>query len=87
MSQETMAQPLIHREQSLCGECKERIHKDVPVAYCVHERVLLVARFDTAGKIFAYRTYGPISSAMQAESLIREGNYETTQLLALTQKR
>jgi len=86
MPQETMAKPLIYREQSLCGECKERIHEDVPVAYCVHKRVLLVARFDTEGKIFAYRTYGPISSAMQAESLIREGNYETTQLFALNHK-
>ena len=83
MPQEIMVKPLIHKEKSLCVKCKQRIHEDVPIAYCVHKRVLLVARFDTVGQIFAYRTYGPISSAMQAESLIREGNYDTTQPYAL----
>ena len=63
--------PLIHEAHGLCEKCKSVVSQDIPLAYCVHHKVLLLARFDTRRNVIGYRAVEDVPSAEQAEALVR----------------
>ena len=67
----TPDRPLIHEAHGLCEKCKTAMSQDIPLAYCVHHKVLLLARFDSRRNVIGYRAVEHVPSAEQAEALVR----------------